>query len=149
MLKILGKAIATLATSALLFAGGMSAAFAVDPACDPALSATGCQDNVTCQYERWAAPDCNEPWTVSIAQECKQLWAENNAWVKTDPVCKAYQPKAKVVKVKKGQTLWRVAVICYGHKYAYPEKAGHKWRYLAKKNGVKGKTIYVGQRLTC
>lgn len=50
-------------------------------------------------------------------------------------------------KVKKGQTLWRIAVIQYGHKYAYAEKGGHEWRKIAKANGIKGTKIRTGQIL--
>lgn len=53
----------------------------------------------------------------------------------------------RVHVVKQGQTLWRVAVIAYGHKYSYREKAGHEWRKIAKANGIKGTKIRTGQVL--
>lgn len=150
MQKILGKAAVFFAAFMLTIVGATGVAMADEPPCDPMQSATGCMDNVTCEYERWHYDSCINPWTISIAEECKQMWADNNPWVKSDPVCAKYAPKhPKSVKVKKGMTLWRVAVKCYGYQYAYPEKAGHKWPQVAKRNHIKGKRIYVGQTLSC
>ena len=66
---------------------------------------------------------------------------------------KTWHPKRtwhpKTVTVRPGMTLWRVSVICRGYQFDYPEKAGHLWPTIARRNHIKGKTIYVGQRLTC
>lgn len=153
MKKILGKVAVILAAFSLTFVGLSAPAMADKAPCDPQTSATGCMDPAACEYERWHSDGCNNPWTISIAQECKQLWADNSPWVKSDPVCRKYAPPRKwhpkTVTVRRGMTLWRVAVICYGYKYSYHEKAGHLWPKVAKRNHVKGKTIRVGQRLSC
>jgi len=43
------------------------------------------------------------------------------------------------VTVKRGQTLWGLAATYRG--------SGYEWRAIARLNGVKGTTIYVGQVL--
>lgn len=45
----------------------------------------------------------------------------------------------KWVKVKRGQTLWRLSVIHRGN--------GHEWPTVAKLNHIKGTKIYAGQWL--
>lgn len=85
-----------------------------------------------CLYERWWTYEgctlngVTAHWVISIAQE--------DAAAKPKPKAK---PKAKYVKVKRGQTLWRLAVIHRG--------SGHEWRKIARLNGIKGTTIYAGQ----
>jgi nucleoid-associated protein YgaU len=102
----------------------------------------------TCDAERWhdpavcVLPDGTPvPWTISIAEECRSAWRYNPKWAAKDSVCRKYAPKARAkwVTVKRGQTLWRLAVIHRGN--------GHEWRVIAKLNHVKGTTIYAGQRI--
>jgi nucleoid-associated protein YgaU len=46
-------------------------------------------------------------------------------------------------RVKKGDTLWRIAVRMYGP----GEHAGHQWTRIAKANHIHGTTIRPGQVL--
>lgn len=58
-----------------------------------------------------------------------------------------YPAAKKYVTVRKGDTLWRIAVREYGHQYAYAEKGGHHWKTIAKMNGITGTKIRAGQTL--
>ena len=50
---------------------------------------------------------------------------------------------ATTYRVKKGDTLWRIAVRMYGP----GEHAGHQWTRIARANHIHGTTIRVGQVL--
>lgn len=77
----------------------------------------------TCLYQQW--------WTY----EGCTLDGVTAHWV--IPWTKPKPPRPKYVKVKRGQTLWRLAVIYRGN--------GHEWPTIARLNGIKGTTIYAGQ----
>lgn len=47
----------------------------------------------TCLYQRYWTPECPGTWAVSIAQECKDTWANDPRLAASDPVCKRYAPK--------------------------------------------------------
>lgn len=90
----------------------------------------------SCLYERyWTVKGCTldgitTPWIISKAEEDK---AAKRQWTPKP------KPKAKYVKVKPGQTLWRLAVDHRGN--------GHEWKTIAKLNGIKGTTIHAGSVL--
>jgi hypothetical protein len=109
----------------------------------------------TCDYQRyWTASACTlngktYPWTYSNAQGCQQEKTSNPAFYAKDSFChRVTKPKHhRVYVVKRHQTLWRIAVIEYGSRFTYHEKAGHLWVVIAKANHIHGTRIHPGQVL--
>lgn len=89
--------------------------------------------STACLYERyWQADLCpGVHWVISKAEEDAQAQQHH--------VKRTYKPKAKYVTVRKGDTLWRIAVREYHN--------GHQWKHVARLNGIKGTSIKVGQHL--
>jgi LysM repeat protein len=70
-----------------------------------------------CVYEQSWVAECSDPWII---------------------------PAPTITyRVRKGDTLWRLAVKSYGGQ----EKAGHRWKQIAKANHLRGTAIHVGQTL--
>lgn len=81
----------------------------------------------TCLYERWWDDQCPIPWTISKAEEDRET----------------AQHRDRHYTVRRGDTLWRIAVRMYGP----GERAGHQWTRVARANHLTGITIRPGQVL--
>lgn len=112
----------------------------------------------TCDSQRWSTwmgPQMCKgyPWKISIKTECLQAKSSPvgdvdgrslRSWWKKDAVCQSFEPRTYIVR--KGDTLWRIAVRVYGSS-ARDAHAGQQWRKIVKLNRLRSTTIRVGQRL--
>lgn len=98
--------------------------------------------NAACVYQRWylGADQCGgTPWKISIAAECANTKVYYGSWWRTDKVCQSLVAKARFYTVKRGDTLWRIAIRTYG--------AGQQYRRVMVLNHLRSTRIHAGQVL--
>lgn len=107
-----------------------------------------------CTYERWypSPVACGgKRWTVSIKVECEQAKLYSTAWWSADKVCQSIvnkhhskiaaktSSKVSMYTVRRGDTLWRIALHQYGH--------GKQYTRIIRLNHLRSTRITVGQKL--